>query len=473
MRYFYFLLVFIFHFTFSVAQTIQGKVTDANTAEPLIGVNIILGDFTGTSSDINGNYKIQKNPGTYTLTFKFLGYKELKRQVIVQKGENVVLDIALENTALKIGTVVVSAGKFEQKIEETTVSVEVIKPSLIESKNTTNLQTAIEQVPGVTVTDGQANIRGGSGWSYGAGTRVQVLVDDMPLISGDAGQAQWSLIATENIHQVEVIKGASSSLYGSSALNGIINIRTAYPGNEPETKVNFHHGFYDDAKKESLNWWGKRNQRIYGVDFLHKRKIKNLDLVVGGFALEDEGYRYDEIIDRKRVNFNTRYKDQKIEGLSYGINGNFLFNNVGSALIWESYDQGYIPLDSNATLTAGNVFHIDPFITYVNGTNDKHYLRTRYMKVVNDNSTNDEDTGQDNQSQTYYTEYQYQKTLEKLGLNWTNGIMNELVQAKSDLFNGKNNKLNTAIFSQMIRNLGIVLICLLVLDTKYFNSNRI
>ena len=323
MRYFYSLLVFIFHFTFSVAQTIQGKVTDANTAEPLIGVNIILGDFTGTSSDINGNYKIQKNPGTYTLTFKFLGYEELKRQVIVQKAENVVLDIALENTALKIETVVVSAGKFEQKIEETTVSVEVIKPSLIESKNTTNIQTAIEQVPGVTVTDGQANIRGGSGWSYGAGTRVQVLVDDMPLISGDAGQAQWSLIATENIHQVEVIKGASSSLYGSSALNGVINIRTAYPGNEPETKVNFHHGFYDDANKKSLNWWGKRNQRIYGVDFLHKRKIKNLDLVVGGFALEDEGYRYDEIIDRKRVNFNTRYKDQKIEGLSYGINGNF------------------------------------------------------------------------------------------------------------------------------------------------------
>ena len=97
----------------------------------------------------------------------------MKRQVIVQKGENVVLDIALENTALKIETVVVSAGKFEQKIEETTVSVEVIKPSLIESKNTTNIQTAIEQVPGVTVTDGQANIRGGSGWSYGAGTRVQ------------------------------------------------------------------------------------------------------------------------------------------------------------------------------------------------------------------------------------------------------------------------------------------------------------
>ena len=56
-----------------------------------------------------------------------------------------------------------------------------------------------------------------------------VLVDDMPLISGDAGQVQWKLIATENINQVEVIKGASSALYGSSALNGVINIRTAFP----------------------------------------------------------------------------------------------------------------------------------------------------------------------------------------------------------------------------------------------------
>ena len=76
--------------------------------------------------------------------------------------------------------------------------------------------------------DGQANIRGGSGWSYGAGTRVLVMVDDMPLISGDAGQVQWNLIATENVNQVEIIKGASSALYGSSALNGIINIRTDY-----------------------------------------------------------------------------------------------------------------------------------------------------------------------------------------------------------------------------------------------------
>ena len=140
--------------------------------------------------------------------------------------------------------------------------MEVMKPSLIENKNTTNIETAIDQVPGVNITDGQANIRGGSGWSYGAGTRVLVMVDDMPLISGDAGQAQWSLIATENINQVEIIKGASSALYGSSALNGVINIRTAFPSQNDidknklpgYTKVNMHMGLIDIPKRKELHW---------------------------------------------------------------------------------------------------------------------------------------------------------------------------------------------------------------------------
>ena len=124
--------------------------------------------------------------------------------------------------------------------------MEVIKPQMIENKNTTEIQTAMEQIPGVNITDGQANIRGGSGWSYGAGSRVLVMVDDMPLISGDAGQVQWKLIATENINQVEVIKGASSVLYGSSALNGVINIRTAFPSKK-------------DIDKHPLNGYTKIN----------------------------------------------------------------------------------------------------------------------------------------------------------------------------------------------------------------------
>ena len=451
----YILMVLIFAFSNVYGQEITGIVLDNSSKEPLIGVNIILNENGVASSDVNGNFMIKTSEGIHKLTFKFIGYKDQVINLNLSTGENKEVVVEMSEDAKLIETVVVSAGKFEQRIEETTVSIEVIKSQLIANKNTTNIQTAIDQVPGVNITDGQANIRGGSGWSYGAGTRVQVLVDDMPLISGDAGQAQWSLISTENINQVEIIKGASSALYGSSALNGVINIRTAYPTDKPETKINLHYGYYDDAKRQSLNWWGERNQKIYGMDFLHKQKIGNFDLVVGGFLLEDEGYRYKEITSRQRVNFNTRYRNQKIEGLSYGVNANFLFNKTASALIWESYESAYIALDSSVTKTSGDVHNIDPYITYVNPRNgDKHNIRTRYMKVINDNETKNVFAVQDNKSTTYYTEYQYQKHIEPIGLNWTTGLMNEYVDAVAELFNGTNYRLNNAIFTQLDKKLG-------------------
>ena len=116
-----------------------------------------------------------------------------------------------------------------------------------------------------------------------------------------------------------------------------------------------------------------------------------------------------------------------------------MFNETASALIWESYESAYIPLDSSVTKTSGDVYNIDPFITYVNPINqDKHRLRTRYMKVINDNETKNDPNGQDNKSKTYYGEYQYQKNRQISELNWTSGIMNEYVDAISELFNGTN-----------------------------------
>ena len=456
MKYFWSLALLFTVFTFlkSEGQEISGSITDKLTNETLIGVNILLDGKGVSSSDFDGNFSISTSEGAHEMVFKFIGYKEEKINFTLSAGESKQIEIEMSEAAELIETVVVSAGKFEQRIEETTVSIEVIKPNLISNKNTTNIQTAIDQVPGVNITDGQANIRGGSGWSYGAGTRVQVLVDDMPLISGDAGQAQWNLISTENINQVEVIKGATSALYGSSALNGVINIRTAYPTDKPETKINFHNGIYANAERKSLNWWGSDKRKVYGMDFLHKQKIGNLDLVLGGFLLEDQGYRYKEVTSRQRVNFNTRYRNPKVEGLSFGLNANFLFNETASALIWESYESAYIPLDSSVTKTSGDVYNIDPFITYVNPkSGDKHRLKTRYMKVINDNETKDDPDGQDNQSTTYYAEYQYQKNLESLGINWTSGLMNEYVDAVAELFNGTNYRLNNAVFTQLDKKL--------------------
>ena len=445
------------------AQKISGTITDATTKEALIGVNIVLTNGGGTSTDIDGKYLLQIAEGEQKITFKYIGYEDIVKTITVQKNESKTLNIALSPSTKQLGTVVVSAGRFEQKIEEITVSMEVIKPSLIENKNTTDIQTVMDQIPGVNITDGQANIRGGSGWSYGAGTRVLVMVDDMPLISGDAGQVQWKLIATENINQVEVIKGAASALYGSSALNGIINIRTAFPSQKDIdknelpgfTKVNMHFGLIDKPQREVLNWNGDKRRAFKGIEFLQSMKLNNLDLSLGGNIFKDDGFRKGEITDRKRFNINSTYKSKKIEGLSYGVNGNFLFQTTGSAIVWDGYDRAYIPLNNEITNTNGDTYNVDPFVTYLTG-NNRHSLRTRYLKVVNDNSTKGQDDGQDNESETYYTDYQWQKNIEAYNLRITTGTTNEMVYARSDIFQGNNTRENHSLYTQVDKKMGRV-----------------
>jgi len=443
-------------FSVNQAQTISGIISDESSNEKLIGVNIIAKDGKGTATDVFGKYTLKLTAGEHQITYRYIGYKDVVKDVSLKNGESKIIDVNLNFASEQLGTVVVSAGKFEQKLEEITVSMEVIKPDLIENKNTTNIQTAIDQVPGVNMTDGQANIRGGSGWSFGAGTRVLVLVDDMPLISGDAGQVQWKLIATENINQVEVIKGASSALYGSSALNGVINIRTAFPSQKDIdknklpgfTKVNMHFGLIDIPEREILHWNGEKRRAYKGIEFLFANKYMGWDISLGGNIFKDDGYRMGEITDRKRFNFGLKYKDKKVKGLSYGANGNFLFQSSGSAIIWQSLEQAYIPKDTAINTTNGDTYNIDPFITYSRG-NNRHSLKTRYLKVINDNSAGGADDGQDNESEIYYTDYQWQKNLEKIGLRITSGITNELVIARSDLFQGDNERKNHSFYAQL------------------------
>ncbi len=444
----------------SYSQKIIGKIIDDVTKEPLIGVNVILSNTNGTTTNIDGEFELNRNDGEYVssvITFKYIGYKTIIEDI----SERTEFNIRMIPESQQLGTVVISAGRFEQKIEEITVSMEVISPSLIENKNTTNIQTAMEQVPGLNITDGQANIRGGSGWSYGAGSRVLVMVDDMPLISGDAGQVQWKLIATENINQVEVIKGASSALYGSSALNGVINIRTSFPKlteieKHPSigyTKINTHFGFTDNAKRDEINWWGNRRQLYYGTEFSHSRKIDNLDLTIGGNYFQDEGYRQGEITDRYRWNLNSKYYSKKYSGLSYGLNANFLYQSTGSAIVWNGLDQAYIPLNNEITQTNGDTYNIDPHIRYVKD-NNTHNLRTRYLKVINDNSTNGLDNDQDNESETFFSDYQWQHKFPMSNTTLSTGTTNEVVYARSDLFQGNNTRKNHSFYTQIDKKMG-------------------
>ncbi len=136
----------------------------------------------------------------------------------------------------------VSADRIEKRVAELSVSMNIVKPSVISQNHITEIQELINKTSGIEVLDGQASIRGGSGFSYGAGSRVLALIDGLPMLSADAGNIKWQYLPLENLAQIEIIKGASSVMYGSSALNGIINFRTADADIIPVTQFQHRSG---------------------------------------------------------------------------------------------------------------------------------------------------------------------------------------------------------------------------------------
>ncbi len=113
---------------------------------------------------------------------------------VLEANEKRTVDFTLFSYIKEFKEVNVKVGKFDKPIEEQTVTMIVLKPELIENKNTRSIETALDQTPGLNILDGEPQIRGGSGFTFGVGSKVAVIVDDMPMLSGDAGRPEWGFI---------------------------------------------------------------------------------------------------------------------------------------------------------------------------------------------------------------------------------------------------------------------------------------
>lgn len=401
---------------YSQSAKLKGKVTDDATKEGLFGVNVMVTSTnekikTGTSTDFDGNYEIVLPEGSYKVKYNYIGYKNHHEDVTIS-GSDVTKNVVLAQDAEIIDEVVVSAGKYEQKLQDITVSMEVLKPQMIENKNTYNIEQSLNKIPGVDVNNHQPSIRSCTGWSYGAGNRVMILVDDMPFMSADVGDAKWNYIPTENISQVEVLKGASSALFGSQALGGVINIRTAYPTSEPMTKISVFYGIYGDPADERFKWWGdEQNPAYMGASFTHSQQFGNFDFVLGGNFYKNEGFRNSEYERRARLNTNLRYRFKKVDGLSIGVNANYMINQISDFFMWDSDTCPYISntMFGATAPTQGYRVNVDPFVQYYAKNGDRHSLRTRFFRTMNEVVI---DTMKNSLGDVWHAEYQYQKDLD-------------------------------------------------------------
>lgn len=457
---------------------LSGRVFDKESSEPLVGANVYLKKdmSVGTVSDFNGYYSLSLQEGEHIFMVSYTGMKSQTMEIKIASDSTTRIDFDMEPFSTDFDEIVVRAGRFDKSIESQTVSIEIMTPRLIDARNTESVETILDLVPGLTILDEEPQIRGGSGFTFGVGSKVAVFIDNLPVTSGDAGKTNWSLIPVENIKQIEVVKGASSVLSGASALSGAIYIRTNYPGIQPTTKVKVSTGFYSKPRSPAAAWWNGINYRA-GASFLHSQQLNNghSDLVIGGMFSTNRSYigapvpgplvidtvpiSDDEMANRKvRLNFNFRHRSKKITGLDFGLNGNVMYHKSSTVFAWLDDTTNFYRAYPGAVLLSKNTtLYADPFVNFYSSMGFKHEFTSRIMY-----SNNDANNNQSTKSLFVYNNYQFGKSFKNLGnLDFIIGVTNQYTYSYAHLYEASgspsNYLWNTSIFTEIEKKIGNLL----------------
>lgn len=214
---------------------LKGKITQASDNTPLPGTHIyFVGTTLGTAANGDGTYQIKHiKPGEYELIVSFEGLKRIKKQVTIKAGENV-MDFAMLPATRRLGEVVVTGTGTAHHLKSAPVPTELISKKDIKAVSATNISDLLINVsPSFDITPGAM----GSFLTLNGldNDFILILVDGKRMYGDIGGNIDLNRLNVGEIEKIEVVKGASSLLYGSNAIAGVVNIITK----KSARKINF------------------------------------------------------------------------------------------------------------------------------------------------------------------------------------------------------------------------------------------
>jgi iron complex outermembrane receptor protein len=319
---------------------IRGRVVDDETGEGLVGANVRLeGTLLGAVAGKAGEFAIARlTPREYFVNVTFIGYRSQRRAVGVRAGSSAVLEIRLREAPVQLEQVVVTASKRQEDLQEAVNSVSVLTARDIERRNYLRVDKALESLPGVNLTAENVNIRGSTGYSRGAGSRVLVLLDGVPALTSDLGAMNWDLVPATEVERVEVVKGAGSALYGTFALGGIINIITKPPSPEGKLGVRLSGGIYDDPSEAEWKWTD-RTLNFNRTDLYYSRQFGKLGMRLSVGRHESTGDR--ELGRFKRFNATGKFAWNFNDGSTLTFFGAYSYDDRGEFIQWKNQNAVY------------------------------------------------------------------------------------------------------------------------------------
>ncbi len=254
-------------------NTFKVVIKDSETKEKLIGASAYIKTLKlGATTDTSGTLVINKIPnGEYEIVFSYIGYEKSEKEISFPLSKQPI-EILLKSESGELADVIVTSTRTNSRIEDIPIRVEVIGEEEVKEKPSNISKILLEspsiQVQQTSATNGNVSIRlQGLDGKY-----TQILKDGFPLYGGFAQGLSIMQIPPLDLKQVEIIKGSASSLYGSDAIAGIINLISKQPQQKRELTFLFNQTSLQGNNADA--YFSKRWNK-FGLTFLSANSFQS------------------------------------------------------------------------------------------------------------------------------------------------------------------------------------------------------
>ncbi len=298
--------LYCFSPVFGQHASISGRVTSAGEGLGFANVGL-SGTSIGTVTNSKGEFHLDNiTAGEYRLVVSSIGFTTQKRKLVLRVGEAITLNFNLEERVDALEEVVVTATMKEVAKLESAVPVEVYSKLFFKSNPTPSIFESLQNVNGVrpqlncnVCNTGDIHINGLEG------PYTMVLLDGMPIVSGLSTVYGLTGIPQSLIERVEIVKGPASTLYGSEAVGGLLNIITKQPTSAPLLSVDMFITDWGEVNTDvGLKYHiGKKAQALVGINYFnYQNPIDKNDDGFTDLTLQDRISVFNKISFQRKKN---------------------------------------------------------------------------------------------------------------------------------------------------------------------------